>query len=481
MSNCIQCGRNLPGLSFGKKLCSWCVQHEAAKRGEEPEDAVQRVEAPPWVRRESTSMIVTQAIFGINVAVFLGMLFAGVSIIDHPSGQDLYHWGANFGPATVQGQWWRLITCLFIHGNLLHIAFNMWCLWDLGSLAESLYGHATFAVVYLTAGIGASAASILWNPNVLSVGASGAVFGIAGALIASIYLGEFSMPRAAFASQLRSLVFFVGFNLIYGAMSAYVDNGAHVGGLLSGLVLGAVIAKLAPDRDSPVRRFAALALVVVILGGGVAWWLYSRDYQRHLQRGEGFLSEGRTDQAIAELEKVIQKRPDLTRAYFALGRAFAMKGDFANAELAYRRVIQLNPRSESGFNNLGYVLLEVKKFDEARKTFRQLLSIDGQNASAHFGLGSVAAGEGNYQLAVDEYKLAAQLEPDMEGVYFRLGQAQAQLKQYDEAIYSYLREQKRIGDDYDLEVALAAVYDAKGMKQEAAAARQKAAEMSGQE
>jgi len=86
MANCVQCGRKLPGLTFGKRLCSWCVQHEAAKRGEESEDAIQRVEAPPWLRRGSTSMIVTRAIFGINVAVFLGMLFAGVKIIDSPSG-----------------------------------------------------------------------------------------------------------------------------------------------------------------------------------------------------------------------------------------------------------------------------------------------------------------------------------------------------------------------------------------------------------
>src|SRR5262245_24313087 len=109
MANCAQCGRKLPGFAFGKKLCSWCVQHEAAQRGEESEDAVQRVETPPWLRRDYTSRIVTQAIFGINVAVFLGMLFAGVSIIDNPSGQDLVRWGANYGPYTMSGDWWRLL------------------------------------------------------------------------------------------------------------------------------------------------------------------------------------------------------------------------------------------------------------------------------------------------------------------------------------------------------------------------------------
>lgn len=147
MANCIQCGRKLPALMFGRKVCQWCVQHEAAQRGEEPESAVQRVEAAPWLSSQSTSRVVTQVLFGINVAVFLGMLFAGVSILDHPSGQDLVHWGANYGPYTVSGQWWRLLTCVFVHGSFLHIAFNMWCLWDLGALAESLYGHWTFTAV----------------------------------------------------------------------------------------------------------------------------------------------------------------------------------------------------------------------------------------------------------------------------------------------------------------------------------------------
>src|SRR5271168_3706279 len=245
MANCVQCGRQLPALSFGRN-CQWCKQHEAAKRGEDI--PFQRVEAAPWSREQSSSMVVTQAIFGINVAVFIAMLLAGVSMLDNPAGQDLVHWGANYGPLTVSGQWWRLLTCVFVHGGLLHIGFNMWCLWSLGRLAESVYGHWTFAVVYLISGLSASLASLIWNPNILSVGASGAIFGIAGALIASFYLGEFSMPRAALSGTLRSVVVFVGYNLFFGAVIARTDNAAHIGGLLMGLLLGALIAKAAPGH-----------------------------------------------------------------------------------------------------------------------------------------------------------------------------------------------------------------------------------------
>ena len=278
MAQCVQCGRQLPPFSF-KRLCQWCIQHEAAQRGED--GSLQRVEPAPWMRQRSASMVVTQAIFGVNVAVYLAMLFAGVSMLDNPSAQDLVRWGANFGPLTVSGQWWRLLTCVFIHGSLLHIAFNMWCLWDLGRLAESIYGHWTFAAVYLIAGLASSLGSVIWNPIVLSVGASGAIFGIAGALIASFYLGEFTLPRPVIAGTLRSVVVFVGYNLFFGAVVARTDNAAHIGGLLMGLLLGALIARVAPAHDDVLRRIAVLLVGVLVVAVGVIWLQHSRAYFLH--------------------------------------------------------------------------------------------------------------------------------------------------------------------------------------------------------
>ena len=97
-------------------------------------------------------MAVTQAIFGINVAVFAAMALAGVSLLDTTIA-ELVHWGANYGPFTIGGQWWRLLSCVFVHIGIIHIAFNMWCLWNLGRLAESVYGHWTFGAVYLITGL----------------------------------------------------------------------------------------------------------------------------------------------------------------------------------------------------------------------------------------------------------------------------------------------------------------------------------------
>src|ERR1022692_5141149 len=212
MANCIRCGRQLPPLMFGKKICQWCVQHEAAQRGELGEDVKQPVMAAPWVRRES-SITLTHVLFGANVAVFLAMALASGTVMDFP-GQVIVRFGANFGPFTLSGQWWRLLTYMFLHGGLMHIAFNMWCLWNLGALCESLYGRWTYAAVYLVCGVGASLASAVWHPYTPSVGASGAIFGLAGALIAAFKLGEFSVPRSALSGTLRSLGAFVVYNLV---------------------------------------------------------------------------------------------------------------------------------------------------------------------------------------------------------------------------------------------------------------------------
>jgi membrane associated rhomboid family serine protease len=267
MANCIRCGRQLPGISLGKKVCQWCVQHEAYQRGEIAADAPQPVMPTPWVRRDANSIGLTHVIFGINVAVFLGMALATSSAMDFP-GPDLVRWGANFGPYTLSGEWWRLLTSIFVHGGIIHIAFNMWCLWNLGALCESLYGRWTYAAIYLISGVGASLGSVVWNPHVLSVGASGAIFGLAGALIAAFKLGEFSVPRAALSGTLRSLAMFVFYNLIFGAVIGTTDNAAHIGGLITGLILGALIALVAPQSDHAPRRVAIFLVVILALTGG---------------------------------------------------------------------------------------------------------------------------------------------------------------------------------------------------------------------
>jgi membrane associated rhomboid family serine protease/cytochrome c-type biogenesis protein CcmH/NrfG len=477
MANCIRCGRQLPGFTFGKKICQWCVQHEAQQRGEIAEDAPQPVIRRPWVRRDSAATIsLTQIFFGINVAVYLGMVLASGSPFQEFSGAELVQWGANAGALTISGEWWRLLTCVFIHGGLLHIAFNMWCLWDLGALSESLYGRWTFGTLYLICGLGASLASVTWNVHVLSVGASGAIFGLAGALIAAFKLGEFSVPRAALSGTMRSLLVFVGFNLIFGAASGVTDNAAHVGGLVTGLILGALIARFAPLQEHAPRRFAIFVAVMLGLVGGASALAHHYGVPLRVGRTSNFAEGNQPGRAVAQLEKMVKQRPDFVPGHFNLARAYFNQGEYDRAVTELKRVLELDPKHRDARSLLGMAYLNQNNPQDAKDAFSQVLAQDSNNAEAHYGMGLALADEGDYQAAIEEYKSAARLDPQAAGVNYGLGKSYTKLKMYDEAIAAYRNEQQAGGDDYELETALAEAYQAKGSTREAEDAKNKAAQ-----
>ena len=463
MAKCSQCGRRLPAFSF-QKICEWCVRHEAAKRGEEPEDAIQPVMPVPWAAGDSSGVIVTQAFFGINIAIFVGMALQGLAM--DPTSQQLIHWGANFGPLTLGGQPWRLLTSTFVHIGLLHIFFNMWCLWDLGAMCESLYGHWTFGAVYLISGIAASLTSVWWRPVGVSAGASGAIFGIVGALISSHYLGEFSAPGVVVRARLRSVVTFAGYALLFGAVSGRTDNAAHIGGLVTGLIFGALIALAAPQRESVARFVIVFCVGLLVLGAG-AWLHRSRSYLIHAQRGDEFIAENKNEEAAAELRLAIAQRPDYVPAHFSLAHAYFEKGQFNDAESELERVLELQPSHAPAKYELGMVYLHLQRVPEAKQKFTELLSTDKNDAYAHLGLGMSLSAEQNHQGALDEYKTAARIQPDLSSAFYQMGLEETKLKRYDEAITDLRQQVENWGDDYDTEAALAEAYQGKGMSPEA--------------
>ncbi len=474
MANCIRCGRQLPAFSF-RKICQWCVRHEAAQRGEEDEDAIQPVMAAPWVQRES-SVSVTQVLLGANVMVFLAMIAASGPSLNF-TGALTVHFGANFGPLTLSGQWWRLVTYMFLHGGLFHIAMNMWCLWELGALCESLYGRWTYVAVYLLTGVAGGLASVGWNPGVLSVGASGAIFGLTGALIASFALGEFSLSGISIKGVLNSLLVFAGFNLFLGRIFPGIDNACHVGGFVGGLILGALIALLAPEHNRPLRRAGILLFMVLILTGSA---LGIRRWRGFANFGSAMSAQRSIDRMIDLFQKKVQQNPQDGSAHYALAHAYFNKGQFPEGEAELKRVLDLQPQNLNARMDLGAAYLSQDQPKEAQEEFAKLVAQEPKFANAHVGLGMALADQNNHEAAISEYKTALRLEPQTRDVYYRMGMSQAQLKQYDDAIASYLKEREQGGDDPSLETALADAYEAKGMQQQAQEARNKAAQLKDQ-
>ncbi len=214
---------------------------------------------------------VAPTLIGLNVVIFALMTLLGVPLFNltdrQPTGLGLqiFALGANYGPATLGGQWWRLLSSTFIHGGIIHLAFNMQCLWQLGKLTERLYGNWAFLMLYVLSGLGGSVASLWWNPNTVSVGASGAIFGVAGGLAAFLYLGKLPLSRAATQRILSSTMVFVGYNLLFGFINTGIDNAAHIGGLMTGALVGALLTRPLPPPEGFSRLPKALVAVGLVL------------------------------------------------------------------------------------------------------------------------------------------------------------------------------------------------------------------------
>ena len=178
--------------------------------------------------------LVTPILLDLNILIFILMILSGVNFFQ-PDGESLLKWGANFKPSTLEGQYWRLITNCFLHIGIIHLLMNMYALVYIGLLLEPQIGSFKFSLAYIISGITASITSVCWHDITISAGASGAIFGLYGVFLA--LLTTSLIEKTARKALLTSIVLFVGYNLMYG-MKGGIDNAAHLGGLLGGIIIG---------------------------------------------------------------------------------------------------------------------------------------------------------------------------------------------------------------------------------------------------
>ncbi len=232
-------------------------------------------------KRGWASAPATYILVAINCAVFLAMVASHVSFLS-PSPEDLMRFGAdNAGSVLIGGEWVRIVTAMFVHVGIIHLATNMWCLWNLGLLAEPLLGSLGVFTVYILTGAAGNLLSTLYNwvkfhnSGAFSVGAgaSGAVFGIAGALIVLLKSERLPVPPLELRKLRKSVIYFAAINLVIGFATMIpgsivrIDNMAHLGGCACGFLFAA---PLVPRIGSPkelflLRRRVAVGMVVGVL------------------------------------------------------------------------------------------------------------------------------------------------------------------------------------------------------------------------
>ena len=222
------------------------------------------------IHSKPAQSVLTHGLLLVNVVVFVAMLGWGASVW-HTSTAVPLAWGANFGPATQDGQWWRLFTAMFIHFGLWHLVMNMWALRDVGRLVERLYGPWRFAAIYVVGGVLGNLLSLVVQGNrAVSGGASGAIFGLYGALMVFLWRERRQVDPWEFRWLFGSASVFTVLMLGMGWVIPGIDNSAHGGGLVAGALMARVLAKPWTPR-SPLGRFGQWAAVAALVSG--AGWL----------------------------------------------------------------------------------------------------------------------------------------------------------------------------------------------------------------
>lgn len=203
----------------------------------------------------------TPLLVWLNILVFALMVWSGADFID-PDARTLFAWGGNLGYRTAQGDWWRLLTAMFLHGGVMHLLMNMYALVFVGVILERTLGTLRFTTAYMVTGVLASLASVYMHPGTVSVGASGAIFGMYG-----VYIGLMStstLGRKDRKAALWSMVLYVAYSMGSGIKEAGIDNAAHIGGLVAGLLAGYALYYSLRQRKSKATMYIVLKAMVIV-------------------------------------------------------------------------------------------------------------------------------------------------------------------------------------------------------------------------
>jgi len=325
--------------------------------------------------------IVTWILLGVIVLVFAIETLVGGST----ETEVLVRLGAKVTPLIAGGEYWRLFTSMFLHIGLMHVVFNGYALIVLGTELERILGWKRFVTIFILSGLFGSLASYALSSS-LSAGASGAIFGLIGAL-AAFFLRHRQQLGTWGRRRLANIAFLLVINLFFGFTRPGIDNMAHLGGLVSGFCLGWFLTpryQVDPvelrllDQNRLARYWPALGLAVLILAAGTALvTLGQRDSAAsRLFRAEEAIEREAWEEAIVELEQAVGQDPTLADAYFYLGLARNQLGQWEPAATAYQSALALEPDYSPALWNLAITNLELERFLEAKTHFETYLQLN---------------------------------------------------------------------------------------------------------
>jgi len=256
----------------------------------------------------------------LNVITFVMLILAGGST----DTDVLVTFGALSSNLVSEGQYWRFVTCIFLHANLMHLGVNAFSLFIFGPTAEVFFGRIKFLIIYLIAGIGGSATSYVFiEPRSIGVGASGAVFGVLGSIAVYYYLNQHIYGKYG-RGMMAGIGVIVLLNLGFGFTVQGVDNWAHIGGLLFGILGAFALQKHRSELGFGVFgiyffRIIVLALILI----GILVFVGKDNPVNSLNKAEVLFEEKKYDSSIKQLEKILEDNPNWGKAYLLKGKVLS--------------------------------------------------------------------------------------------------------------------------------------------------------------
>ena len=323
------------------------------------------------IKFKSKKPFVTYILIVLNI-----LIFALMSLYSQKSGISfdtlLLNFGAKENIHILQGEYWRFITPILLHASIIHVALNCYCIYIIGIFAEKVFGNVKFSVIYFSAGILGNIFSFAFMPN-LSVGASGAIFGLFGAILFICI----EKPALFKTSLGHNIVFLVCINLFYGFTNSGIDSFAHVGGLIGGFLLAGII-NSSEKKHWYFNRCTYLVLAVIITSSTVLW-----GFNNH---------QSKAIKLVTKLEQ------------------YDKSGNWTEVEKTSKEILQLNQSKDINMLVLKYLIngdIYLKKYDDGVNYSKDLIKLDPKDG--HYVLGVVYYNMKQLDLSKEELLKGKQL------------------------------------------------------------------------
>ncbi|MGH9395489.1 MAG: rhomboid family intramembrane serine protease [Terriglobia bacterium] len=367
---------------------------------------------PPPGRRYFPT-VATYVLLGLNILIFILMTASGGS----KNVGVLLTFGASYGPDFRAGEYWRLVMPMFLHIGWEHLATNMFALWLLGNFLEPLYGYGRFALFYVVSGMGGSLLSMEASSHV-AAGASGAIFGIAGAMLVTGLLHPETVPRRWKDVFGIGILLVIVLNLVFGHFVRHIDNWAHLGGLVTGLILAWLIpparvgaAAWSTKSTQPILALP-VAIVVIAIGATANHAAKTREVTNLLQSSAKLESAGNADRARALLERASQLEPHDARVQEALGLAALETHHYDDAIREFSAVLRVNPFLPAEAIRLAAAYEAKNEVAKARSVLESSAARMPGNPAILEALGEVCSRLKLYAEAIKRYNQALKIAPN---------------------------------------------------------------------